>query len=382
MQEEQDFREYDNDEKEIDLLELATKLWAQKKKIVKWCVWGAVIGLVIAFSIPREYATSVKLAPEISDPKAAAGGLGALASIAGLSSGAASGADAVYPQLYPDVVSSVPFITSLFNVEVETKEDGEKFTVQQYMEDETSSPWWSVILGVPRKIIGLLKADEEVEEGHKLNNFQLTKDEADLVEALSKRVTANVDQKTSVVTIDVKMQDPLVSAMLADTVVTRLQEYVTSYRTNKARQDLEYAEKLNKEAQQEYYRAQQRYADYLDRNQGLAFRSAQITRDRLENETTLAFNLYNQTAQQVQKAKAKVQETTPVYAVVTPATVPIKPAAPRKVLILAGFIFLAFVACAAWILFIQPMVEEHKKANPETKRIEDNSSKKVKKNED
>lgn len=379
MQEEQDFREYDNDEKEIDLLELATKLWAQKKKIVKWCVWGAVIGLVIAFSIPREYATSVKLAPEISDPKAAAGGLGALASIAGLSS---SGADAVYPQLYPDVVSSVPFITSLFNVEVETKEDGEKFTVQQYMEDETSSPWWSVILGVPGKIIGLLKADEEVEEGHKLNNFQLTKDEADLVEALSKRVTANVDQKTSVVTIDVKMQDPLVSAMLADTVVTRLQEYVTSYRTNKARQDLEYAEKLNKEAQQEYYRAQQRYADYLDRNQGLAFRSAQITRDRLENETTLAFNLYNQTAQQVQKAKAKVQETTPVYAVVTPATVPIKPAAPRKVLILAGFIFLAFVACAAWILFIQPMVEEHKKANPETKRIEDNSSKKVKKNED
>ena len=382
MQEEQDFREYDNDEKEIDLLELATKLWAQKKKIVKWCVWGAVIGLVIAFSIPREYATSVKLAPEISDPKAAAGGLGALASIAGLSSGAASGADAVYPQLYPDVVSSVPFITSLFNVEVETKEDGEKFTVQQYMEDETSSPWWSVNLGVPGTIIGLLKADEEVEEGHKLNNFQLTKDEADLVEALSKRVTANVDQKTSVVTIDVKMQDPLVSAMLADTVVTRLQEYVTSYRTNKARQDLEYAEKLNKEAQQEYYRAQQRYADYLDRNQGLAFRSAQITRDRLENETTLAFNLYNQTAQQVQKAKAKVQETTPVYAVVTPATVPIKPAAPRKVLILAGFIFLAFVACAAWILFIQPMVEEHKKANPKTKRIEDNSSKKVKKNED
>lgn len=382
MQEEQDFREYDNDEKEIDLLELATKLWAQKKKIVKWCVWGAVIGLVIAFSIPREYATSVKLAPEISDPKAAAGGLGALASMAGLSSGAASGADAVYPQLYPDVVSSVPFITSLFNVEVETKEDGEKFTVQQYMEDETSSPWWSVILGVPGKIIGLLKADEEVEEGHKLNNFQLTQDEADLVEALSKRVTANVDQKTSVVTIDVKMQDPLVSALLADTVVTRLQEYVTSYRTNKARQDLEYAEKLNKEAQQEYYRAQQRYADYLDRNQGLAFRSAQITRDRLENETTLAFNLYNQTAQQVQKAKAKVQETTPVYAVVTPATVPIKPAAPRKVLILAGFIFLAFVACAAWILFIQPMVEEHKKANPEAKRIEDNSSKKVKKNED
>lgn len=375
MQEEQDFREQGSEEKEIDLLELASKLWAQRKKVMTWCAWGAVIGLVIAFSIPREYATSVKLAPEIIDNKAAAGGLGALASMAGLSAGSAAGTDAVYPQLYPDVVSSVPFITSLFDVEVETKEEGEKFTVQQYMEDETKSPWWSVILGVPGQIIGLFKEKEEVGEDHRLDNFQLTEEESELVEALSKRVTANVDQKTSVVTIDVKMQDPLVSAILADTVVARLQEYVTDYRTNKARKDLEYAETLNREAQQEYYKAQQRYADYLDRNQGIAFRSAQITRDRLENETTLAFNLYNQTAQQVQKAKAKVQETTPVYAIVTPATVPVKPAGPRKILILAGFIFLAFVACSAWILFIQPMIQERKAISSSPLAIEDKGKK-------
>ena len=123
-------------------------------------------------------------------------------------------------------------------------------------------------------------------------------------------------------TIDVTMQDPLVSAMLADTVVTRLQEYITDYRTNKARKDLVYAEKLNSEAQQEYYKVQQKLADYADRNQGIATQSARITYDRLQNEASLAFNVYNQTAQQVQDAKAKVQETTPVYAVVTPPTVP------------------------------------------------------------
>ena len=124
----------------------------QKKKIVKWCVWGAVIGLVIAFSIPREYATSVKLAPEISDPKAATGGLSALASIAGLSSGAASGADAVYPRLYPGVVR-----LSAFHHKPLQRRGGNKgrrreiHCAKQYMEDETSSPWWSVILGVREK---------------------------------------------------------------------------------------------------------------------------------------------------------------------------------------------------------------------------------------
>lgn len=372
MQEEQDFIDNNDDEKEIDLLELASKLWAQRKKLAVWSICGAVIGLVIAFSIPKEYTTTVKLAPETTDAKAAGGGLSALASMAGFGS-ISSGVDAVYPQLYPDVVGSVPFTTSLFDVEVKTKEDGQEFTVRQYLEDETKAPWWSAVIGAAFKLIGMLKSSEEEEdpEGKKVNNFQLSQDENKLVEALNNRVSASVDQKTSVVTITVNMQDPLVSAILADTVVSRLQEYVTQYRTNKARKDLEYAETLNEEAKAEYYKAQQRYAEYLDSNQGLALQRAQITRDRLENETSLAFNLYNQTAQQVQKAKAKVQETTPVYAIITPATVPVKASSPKKVMILVGFTFLAFVACAAWILFIQPLLLERKDKAAETVETSD-----------
>ncbi|MBD5225413.1 MAG: chain-length determining protein [Bacteroidales bacterium] len=364
MQDDKNITTPENDENEIDLLELASKLWDNRRKIIKWAIAGAIVGLIIALSIPREYSTSVKLAPEMADSKQSSSGLGALASMAGLGGGASAGADAVYPQLYPDVVSSVPFLTSLFNVEVRTKTDnGETFTVEQFMTEETSAPWWNAILGIPGKIIGLLRSSEEVDENHVLDNFQLTSDEARLVKALSQRVSASVEQKTSVVTIDVKMQDPLVSAILADTVVSRLQKYVTDYRTNKARKDLEYAEKLNSEAQQEYYKAQQTLADYSDRNQGLATQAARITRDRLENEASLAFSLYNQTAQQVQKAKAKVQENTPVYAIVVPATVPIRPVSPRRMMILVGFTFLAVVGCASWILFLEPMLAEHRKTS-------------------
>ena len=223
MQDEKNINEINGEEKEIDLMELAMKLWAQRKRIAKWCVCGAVAGLVVAFSIPREYTSSVKLAPEITDGKAGGGGLSALASMAGFSAGSASGADAVYPQLYPDVVGSIPFLTDLFDVKVETKADHEVFTVRQYLENETRSPWWSMILGLPGKIVGLFKSSEDIDENHKLDNFQLTVDENRLVDQLSKLVTASVDQKTSVVTIAVTMQDPLVSAILADTVVTRLQ---------------------------------------------------------------------------------------------------------------------------------------------------------------
>lgn len=356
----------EEEEKEIDLLELAMTLWKQRRKLIKWSIAGAIIGVVVAFSIPKEYDTSVKLAPEVSDNKASSGGLGALASMAGISVGASSSADALYPMLYPDVVGSVPFLTGLFDVKVPTMgKDDEKrkfVTVQQYMEDDIRAPWWGAVMGLPGKIIGLFKSkeEEEVKADHKLNNFQLTVQESMLVEALGRRITASIDSKTSVVTINVQMQDPLVSAVLADTVVSRLQDYITNYRTNKSRKDLAYAEKLNEEAKHNYYEAQQRYADYLDRNQSLALYSAQTIRDRLENEATLAFNLYNQTAQQVQKAQAKVQETTPVYAIVTPATVPVRATSPKKPMILIGFTFLAFVACAAWILFVSPIINEQK----------------------
>ncbi|MDE5997864.1 MAG: chain-length determining protein [Muribaculaceae bacterium] len=356
------------EEQEIDLLELAMKLWKQKKKIAIWCLIGAVIGLVVAFSIPREYTTDVKLAPELGNGQKVSGSLGAMAAMVGIGNAAQGGSDAVNPTLYPDVVSSVPFLVGLFNVPVEEIKGEKAIPLKEYMEDDLRSPWWSVIMGLPFKLIGMLTSNDEEDDLNKpTDTFHLTKSEDLIVKALQTRINASVDTKTSVITISVMMQDPLISATLADTVVNRLQEYITDYRTNKARQDLKYAELLNDEAKENYYKAQQKYADYLDRNNGLILHSAQTTRERLQNEATLAFNLYNQTAQQLQMAKAKVQENTPVYATVTPATVPIKPTSPRKPLILVGFVFLAFVACSAWILYGKPLIDEMKKKKAEEK---------------
>lgn len=368
----------EKEDKEIDILELVYKLWARRVLILMWCMWGALAGLIIAFSIPKEYTTSVKLAPESKSGRAnMSGGLGALASMAGISTSANSGTDAVYPGLYPDIVSSVPFATSLFEVPV-TDEYGNHYTVKEYLVQEIRRPWWNGIMNFPNTVSGWFSSAPAPQEGtqpgepqpiHHTDNFQLTPLEAGLVGMLRQRISASVDDKTSIITIEAKMQDPLVSAILADTVVDRLREYVTDYRTDKARQDLDYALKLNSEAQQEYYNAQQRLADYIDRNQNLATRSAMVKQERLENEASLAFNLYNETSLQVQNAKSRVQETTPVYTKIAPATVPMQPISPKKGLIIGGCTFLAFVACCGWILFAKPLVSEYKK---KVKTFDDN----------
>ena len=370
MKEDLESQNIDSQEKEIDLMELAGKLWSNRKTIIRWGIIGLCVGLIVAFSIPKEYTSSVTLAPEVSDTKSAGGGLSSLASLAGINlGGGGAGADAVYPQLYPDVVGSIPFITGLFDIPVTTSK-GDVLTVSEFMETETTSPWWGKVLSLPGKAIGgimsIFRDKEDSEPGDTINPFRLTVEEDLMVQALSKRIDASVDTKTSVITISATMQDPLVSALLTDSVVSRLQKYVTEYRTNKARKDMEYLQRVNDEARRDYYAAQQRYADYMDKNQGITLKSGQTEQERLQNETTLAFDLYNATAQQLQRAKVKVQEITPVYTVVKPATVPVRPSKPSKVMILIGFIFLSVVGASAWILYGKDTIASFKKIKSES----------------
>lgn len=359
------------EESEIDLVEMAQKLWAGKKTIIKGCIIGAVLGLVVALSIPKEYTTTIKLSPEISDSKGKmGGGLSTLASMAGVNLSQGNSVDAVYPNLYPDVVSSVPFIVNLFDVQVTTS-DGKTMAVADYMKNETHGAWWSAILSFPGKAIGWfisLFKDKEEGEGT-INPYHLTTDQWQMVEGLRKRISADVDTKTSVITIGSTMQDPVVSAQLADTVAENLKRHITQYRIQKAVNDVEYAQKINNSARKDYYEAQQRYADYVDKNHNVALNSRRTEEERLSNEASLAFNLYNTTAAQLQQLKAKVQENTPVYAVIQPATVPHK-ANSSRLMKLVAFTFLGFVVTAAWVIFgalVKDTVDRIKGDTPEAK---------------
>ena len=350
-----------NTEQEIDLLELARKLWDNRRLIIKWCIIGAVAGLIIGFSIPKEYTTTVKLSPEVQGAKSSmGGGLSSLASMAGINLNSMSSADAVYPELYPDVVSSIPFTTELFDVPVSDKEGELQTTVYDYLSEYTRSPWWSAIMKLPGKAIGGVMSlfKEKDVESDTLDTFQLTKDEMDVVKSLNERIGCSVDKKTNVITLSVTMQDPLISAVLTDTVMNNLQSYITDYRTNKARKDLEYTQMLFDEARMNYHIAQQIYADYMDKNQNIVSYAVRAEQQRLQNEMSLAYNLYNQMAQQLQMAKAKVQEQVPVYTVIQPVTVPLKASKPSKSLLLVGFILFAGIMVSGWVLFGRNILEQ------------------------
>src|SRR5574344_1736916 len=140
-------------EQDIDFLELAQKVWAERKLVIKVCAIAAVVGVVVAFSIPKEYTASMKLAPETTG-KTPGGGMGALAAMAGINLGSSSGQDALSPDLYPDIVSSTPFLTGLFDVNVTTQDSSVKTSLYEYMKEHQRSPWWGSVLSAPFKALG------------------------------------------------------------------------------------------------------------------------------------------------------------------------------------------------------------------------------------
>ena len=341
------------DEQEIDLLELVQKLWRKRKVFYKACGVAVVVALVIAFSIPKEYTVTVTLSPE-SGEGSGGGNLGDIASMMGVNLGGGSDADALNITLFPDILSSNPFALELYEmpVTVEDGEETERMPLNEYMKQQRK-PWWSWIMSLPGKAVGgILSLFKEEEEGTRtLDPFRLTVEETGKLGAIKESMAATVDKKTGITTISVTLQDPVVAATVADSVVGKLQDYVTDYRTRKAIDDCAYWEKLYAERQAEYYATQQKYAAYVDENKGLYTERSKVEGDRLRNDMNLAYQVYSQTAQQLQLIRGKVQEAKPVFAVVNPATVPIKASAPRKLMILVGVVFLAICGTAGWILF-------------------------------
>ena len=305
-----------------------------------------IVVALLTLSVPNYYKCTVMLAPEIPGGNKV-GGLASLASSFGFNLNSASaGADAIMPNLYPDLMNSVAFKASLFPVKVQREDDTTTMTYYNYLKDHQCKPWWSSAISA---IMSIFNGQSSMVNEKKVNPFRLTKEQMEVVEAMGKKVVCDVDAKTMVITIDVTDQDPLIAATMADSVQVRLQNFITDYRTRKARIDLAYSQKLYQEAKERYEKARIRSASYNDANMRVFLNQIRSEQTKLENEVALQYQAYSQVATQLQLAEAKVQEDTPAFTLLQPATVPIRKAGPKRSVICLVSLFLAFLATTLYV---------------------------------
>jgi len=332
----------------IDLIHIGRLLWSERKFIAKVSFAFLVVTAILVYSLPRSYSSTVMLAPEMSNTSGISGSLSSLASMAGVSLGNES-EDAIYPMIYPDVVSSNQFLVDLFDIRVRTVDKKIDTTLMTYMLKHQKSPWWSSAIKPLKKWLKSLKKKTEGPAADVINPFWLSKENDELCRGLQGCINCSVDKKTDVITLSFTAQDPLVAATVTDSIREHLQHYITDYRTAKARNDLEYAQKLLSEAKVKYKETQRAYASYCDSHQNTILQSYITQQESLENAMQLAFNEYTQLTQQVQAAKAKVQERTPAFAIVQCASVPQKPSAPKRLLSMLASIIFGFLTASAYV---------------------------------
>ena len=343
---------------EIDIVAIVKKVLKDKWSLLVFFIIFAVLGVTVALMTPRTYSTDVVVAPELSSGSMPEG-LSDIASMVGvdLNNGNKSSVDAIYPQIYPDVISSNDFIVQLFNIPVTTEGAKNSKTYFDHITKDAKKGFWDYpktwMGNIVKKITGKKDTTNLADVSTVIDPVHLNKVQSDIRDAIRSQVTCVVDKKTNVITITAKDFDRFVSAEVADTVQKRLRNYIIEYRTKKFKQDVAYAQSLVDTAEAKYVKTRNAYTAFAEANTDVTQESFVTKRDEMENNMQMRYTNYTQALQQLQVAQAKLREHTPVFTVIQEASVPFKPSGTPRSLIVLGYVLAGLFFDAIWVLLLK-----------------------------
>ena len=353
--EEKRINNIDQDEVTIRLGDIIQFIKDQRRKILIGGLAGLVAGLLYVSSKPNVYKVEVTVMPEYQGRTGS--GLGSVSAFAGLGLDNTSSPDAIRPDLYPNVLQSVPFALHLLSQQVYSKKLNEKLTLQEFIR-KISTP------GLFDKIKAFFTIDTNDEltvSTTRKNNadaIQLTNEQDGLVKAVQGSVGSVYDKKTGILTITATEPDPLVAASIARLSLDYLTNYISSYRTDKARGRVKFLNQRVLEAKQRYQTAEYTLSDYRDRNRSLYLNTAKLDEQRLQADYLLEQSVYNDLAKQLEQAKIKVQEETPTFKILEPPAVPLHKSGPKRTMLTLGFAVVGIVISLA-ISLVRHIMSRH-----------------------
>ena len=343
----------DNDPKEIEirLSDIVDFLRKSRWLVLRFVLAFMVVGILYALSKPNVYMSQVTVMPEAQSPGGGSmGNLGALAGLAGISLTNSASQDAIRPDLYPTVLQSIPFALDLLNKPVYSSELKAKLTLKAFTEQIGEKGFFS----------SLTSSSESDKKANKLEiqdpkNFseaiQVTKEQDDLIRLVQQSVSATYDKKSGIVTVAAVEPDPVVAATVARLSLEYLTDYITTYRTEKARMQVQFLTEQVAESRRKYQSSEYALSSYRDKNRNLFLNTAKIEEQRLQADYLLTQSVYNELSKQLEQAKIKVQEETPVFKVLEPAMVPLRKSGPKRTIIVLGFGVLGGILGLTYALF-------------------------------
>jgi uncharacterized protein involved in exopolysaccharide biosynthesis len=352
----------DNNSDEIDITEILKKLWVKRSFIIKLTVAFLLLGLFVALFSPVQYTSTCTVVPQGS--RSGGSSLGSVAAIMGVNLGTAMMTEGTLsPVMYPEIIKSVPFTREIMKTEVIVeKSNGQPITLYDYYTDKQYRDFnllgaiKKYTIGLPGVLIGAIRGDKEPEIvessliGDSNTVFKLTEEEKRVYDAIQGAVQINPNSKDGYVTIGYVFPEAKVAAQVTDKIYRTLEEYVSQFKSEKLNDNLEFVEISYETARTDFLNAQDRLTAFQDANRVLSTASARSMETRLRNEYDIAFTIYRELATQREQAKIAVKENQTILTLVNPPVVPLVKSAPRRSIIIVGFLLLGVVISVGWVL--------------------------------
>jgi len=359
---------------EIDLVDLIRKLWVKRKFILRVTAAFLLIGLFIALFSPVKYTASCTVVPQSGEEKS--GGLGGVAAMMGVNLGTAMMTEGTLsPEIYPEIVKSVPFTLEIMQTPIVTEKSNGKpitlyayYTEKQYRDKNVLGSIKKYTFGLPGVILGSFRKEEPMDEivqtADSVTVYSLNKEGKEVYETIQESMQVTPNAKEGYVSISYSFPEAKPAAEITDYLYRTLEKYVASFKSEKLEDNLQFVEASYETARKDFLQAQLRLAAFQDANRGLATATARSTETRLQSEFNIAFSVYNELAKQREQARIGLKENQTILTLVNPAVVPHEKSAPRRSIILIGFLFLGIVVACGWVLgkpFVQNVFREIKK---------------------
>jgi LPS O-antigen subunit length determinant protein (WzzB/FepE family) len=342
----------------IDIIALLKDLWGARKTILKITVAFTFLGLFVAVFSKNEFTAATTFVPLAQGSSVGGGSLGSLASLAGINIGGGVNSEEISPELYPQIVSSIPFQLELLNTPLTIEGQTVPVSYRDYYENIYSPGVLSTIkkytIGLPGVFIKLVRsAPENIElsAGSKESKLiTISQEENELIKLLERQISLKVNAKEGFISISVTLPEAIASAQVALKAQQLLQEYALEFKTQKSIEQLTYIEERYAEKQKAFNTIQISLARFQDQNTGINTALGRTKLLQLQSEYDLAFTVYSELAKQLETQRLQVKKDTPLFTVLKPVTIPTEKSAPKKALIVVVYLFLGFVLSVGFVL--------------------------------
>jgi len=315
----------------IDLFKILNKILKNKFFIFKICLVFIVIGVITIITGPNEYKASTTVLPQNSGD-ALSGGLGSLASLAGVKLPGDTGIDSgITPSLYPQVVASIPFQKEILKTQIYAEEIDSFVSVEKYFMEVKRDSYATILKKYTLGLPGLIKKtllNKEIKDFKNIDGQKsiliITEDEEELIIDLREKINVNIDVVDGYVNISCVMPNPYAAAQLTNSILELLQEYIIDFKVKSSREKMSFIEDRFNEKKIELDLVRSKLANYRDRNQNINTQIVRAKIDVLESEYGLMTSVFSNLAKQLETQRIKVKEDTPVFTVLNPVSLPLK----------------------------------------------------------